>query len=292
QLDFKSSKSILEMESERWGEYIIRNNLNLQVLKVAKQYQIGFKSEEIEKELDLMGGKEELYNMIEKKNRKGFCKEQSLNLFFREQLVNSEGNSLLTWGQICQLRGKKGTERKPAWFEELELKMLQDVTNRNISEEFRTEGTNQFVIIPVLQKYSLDKRKREWIMFAKKRGQLQVGVSSRSKTVLEKCAGCEIGRKQEEASCVIAARFKNRKRALPKRLVQKENDQVTCSLNMTLGAVEECAKIELDSVDRQVKVKEVLVNAKEKSLIEEWIVEKEQIEKLKNIWYKMKGNKK
>ncbi|CAG8810820.1 6044_t:CDS:2, partial [Gigaspora margarita] len=200
QLDLKSSKNIMEMESERWEEHLIKNNLNLKVLK------------------------------------------------------------------------------------KVESKMLHNTINKEVREEFKTEGINQFAIIPALKEYSADKRKREWILFAKKRGQPQKENLLGSKTVLEKCEGCEIGQEQEEASCVIAARFKNRKRALPKSVVQKENNQIMCNLNMGLEEAEAGALTELGSDDRQIEIKEIIVNTREENLIEEWIVEKDQIEKLKRIW--------
>ncbi|CAG8705370.1 13303_t:CDS:2 [Gigaspora margarita] len=289
QLDLKSSKNIMEIESERWDEHVIKNNLNLKVLKSAKQYQIGFKSEEIEKDLDIVGGKVELYDMLEGRNRKGFCKKQSLKLFFREQLLNRKGNSLLTWGQIRQIRGKKGSGKKLAWFEEVELKMLYNTINREVREEFKTEGINQFAIILALKEILKKRGNRSLVdieHWCKKKNLLG------SKIVLEKCEGCEIGQEQEEASCVIAARFKNRKRALPKSVVQKENNQIMCNLNMRLEEAEAGALTELGSDDRQIEIKEIIVNAREENLIEEWIVEKDQIEKLKRIWSKMKHNKK
>ncbi|CAG8805993.1 35967_t:CDS:2, partial [Gigaspora margarita] len=179
---------VLAVWNERWEEHILKNNLNMQVLKVAKQYQLGFEGKELGRDLEIMGGK----------------------------LINREGNRLLTWGQIRQLRGKKGTGRKPVWFKELELKMISDTVRRDIKEEFKTKEINHFAITPVLQEDGSSVDIEHWC---------KKGSWSGNKTVVAKCEGCEIRQEQEESSCIVAARFKNKKRALAKNIVHKESGQ-------------------------------------------------------------------
>ncbi|CAG8711729.1 1848_t:CDS:2, partial [Gigaspora margarita] len=55
---------------------------------------------------------------------------------------------------------------------------------------------------------------------------------------------------------------------------------------------ETCTKTDRNRENRQTEVKEVIINTREENLIEEWIVEKDQIGKLKEIWHKMRGSKK
>ncbi|CAG8724379.1 24246_t:CDS:1, partial [Gigaspora rosea] len=49
-----------------------------------------------------------------------------LNLWFVEQLITKQNNTMLTWQQIKRIRGLETKEKTPIWFKKLEETILED----------------------------------------------------------------------------------------------------------------------------------------------------------------------
>ena len=90
-------------------------------------------------------------------------------IFTLEQLITGSGDRLLTWQQVRHIRDCKRRGRKPLWFQHIEERVLDCIILRTLKEEYCIAELNQNIIICSKLKISADKRKKECIIFEKKR---------------------------------------------------------------------------------------------------------------------------
>ena len=68
--------------------------------------------------------------IISDKALKSFRKNQDLNIFTIEQVMDENGEHLLTWRQVQKLRGKSGKGVIPEWYKEIETEVLESKDQR------------------------------------------------------------------------------------------------------------------------------------------------------------------
>ena len=107
-------------------------------------------------------------SMLEKQALHSFCKNQKLNLFIIEQLLNMQGDKMLTWKQVKKLRGVCCKGKKASWFSKLEKTILHDTdaSDRAIKTAFQKEGANPLYIRAELSPISEDRRRKEWVVWS------------------------------------------------------------------------------------------------------------------------------
>ena len=103
QLQNKSTKSIFGLSKKYTSSLIDTNNFNIKVIKEARKIGFKFKSDIIESELTIIDKGTEIYELLDHKHRYSFCKENKLNLFIVEQIVEKKGIYMLTWSQIKKI---------------------------------------------------------------------------------------------------------------------------------------------------------------------------------------------
>ena len=70
-----------------------------------------------------------------------------LGLFFVNQLLNKEGDKMLTWKQLKYLRGKTRAGKKAKWYQALEEKILQEASSREVRSEYALLEGNLYAMI-------------------------------------------------------------------------------------------------------------------------------------------------
>ena len=99
-----------------------------------------------------------------KANRgKSISEVSRLNIWHINQLLNSEREYMITWRQLKVLRGKRYVGKKARWFSVFENEVIENMHTRRIKEEFK--GEKGFLIEQKGHKITIDKRRKEWIMF-------------------------------------------------------------------------------------------------------------------------------
>ena len=167
QLNTNSAECILTSRNSTWKSSNCRN-LGAKVLQLAKK--LGFtisKNEDTEswniiesdKRKDLL-----IENILAKANRgKSISKVSRLNIWHINQLLNSGREYMITWRQFKVLRGKRHVGKKARWFSVLENEVIENMHTRRIKEEFK--GEKGFLIEQKRHEITIDKRRKEWIMF-------------------------------------------------------------------------------------------------------------------------------
>ena len=141
----------------------LKNNLTYNIIR--STIRLGFEFQETYTNSNNLEVSDiELSSLLEKKAVKEFIKSKNLNIFTTNQLVEAGGDSLLSWQQLCLIRGRKARRRKPNWYNEIERKMLADNITRKLAEDFKLIGTNQEAIKAKKQRISRDRRKKEWVI--------------------------------------------------------------------------------------------------------------------------------
>ena len=138
----------------------IKNNLTYNIIQSISK--LGFSFQETQTEtnnIEIKGV--EISSLLEKKALKGFLESKNLSIFTTNQLIEEEGNKLLSWQQICMLRGRKAKGCKPNWFKAIEEILLKNKATREVIKEFKLEGKNLEAIKARRQKISKDKRRKE-----------------------------------------------------------------------------------------------------------------------------------
>ena len=90
---------------------------------------------------------------------------EDLNIILLEQILDKEGQCLLTWQQLkaSRKRSKKGA--KATWFKEIEERVLKDKGKQEVSDSFKTSCRNLLGPKNLLEKISTDRRKQEWVIY-------------------------------------------------------------------------------------------------------------------------------
>ena len=89
---------------------------------------------------------------------------KELGVFFLAQLVNKEGNKLITWQQLKLLRNKSCKGKKANWFREIEQIVLKTIHGREIKNK-HCLASNCLALKIKLPGISKDKRKKEQFLF-------------------------------------------------------------------------------------------------------------------------------
>ena len=90
------------------------------------------------------------------------CKDlANWGIFYLDQLLNREGSQIITWWQFKILRKLLAKSWKATWFKELELEVLEDITNRRVKEGYKASNSNKLATRIKLKEVLSDKRKRE-----------------------------------------------------------------------------------------------------------------------------------
>ena len=191
----------------------------------------------------------ELSSLLEKKAVKEFIESKNLNIFTTNQLVEAEGHRLLIWQQLCLIRGRKASGRKPNWYNEIEKKMLADNITRKLAEDFKLIGTNQEAIKAKKQRISRDRRKKEWVI-TKVENILLIGKiikkterkfsiahwkieksNNTSQTILTKCNGCNFGKKNG-TDCIVSKHM-NKWHQVVEEIVKREENIVELKIPLS-----------------------------------------------------------
>src|SRR6266487_4471406 len=198
----------------------LKFNLAFRVISEARKLRFSFqKSNAYEVKLDIGGTS--LLTMLGKKEIINYRNSNNMNIFTLIQLITNEGNTLLIWQQVKYIRGLKSRGRKPNWYKSIEEKVLENSSSRKIKEKYQVEASNRVAIRCKDIKVSADKRKKEWIIFEKgikvesrkvvkkesrslivEYWQIIVNNDNKNTTYLEKCKGCNLGRRNDQ-SCMI-----------------------------------------------------------------------------------------
>ncbi|CAG8798099.1 10371_t:CDS:2, partial [Gigaspora margarita] len=126
---------------------------------------------------------------------------EKLNLFYLDQLTDSNDQCLLLWPEIKIRLGGKTRGKKPKWFSLLEEKIIENVEERTIKSEWISGQANQFGSSVSLLEISNDKRKKEWVLSE------EVSEVAKSETRIEKCSGCKYNRSIVEENCTTRIKF-------------------------------------------------------------------------------------
>src|SRR5205085_12023996 len=143
---------------------------NLVYRIICEARKIGFSFQEssaYEDNIEIAGTS--ILSLLGKKEIARYRESNHLNIFILEQLISREGNILLTWQQVRDIRGLQSKDRKPNWFKIIEEKVLLNNNVRKIKEMYRVIAPNQNALIYTKQRISLDKRKKEWIISEKEK---------------------------------------------------------------------------------------------------------------------------
>ena len=198
----------------------LKFNLAFRIISEARKFGFSFQeSNAYEVKLDIGGTS--LLTMLGKKEIINYRNSNNMNIFTLEQLITNEGNTLLTWQQVKYIRGLKSRGRKPNWYKSIEEKVLENSSSRKVKEKYQVEASNRVAIRCKDIKVSADKRKKEWIIFEKgikvesgkvikkesrslivEHWQIIVNNDNKNTTYLEKCKGCNLGRRNDQ-SCMI-----------------------------------------------------------------------------------------
>ncbi|CAG8795998.1 24522_t:CDS:2 [Gigaspora margarita] len=92
---------------------------------------------------------------------------EKLNLFYLNQLIDSNNQCLLSWPEIKFRSGGMTRGRKPKWFNLLEEKVIEKAEERTIKLEWISRQPNQFASSILLLEITNNKRKKEWILSEK-----------------------------------------------------------------------------------------------------------------------------
>ena len=205
---------------EKLDDIKLKFNLAFRVISEARKLGFSFQeSNAYEVKLDIGGTS--LLTMLGKKEIINYRNSNNMNIFTLEQLITNEGNTLLTWQQVKYIRGLKSRERKPNWYKSIEEKVLENSSSRKVKEKYQVEASNRVAIRCKDIKVSADKRKKEWLIFEKgtkvesgkvvkkesralivEHWQIIVNNDNKNTTYLEKCKGCNLGRRNDQ-SCMI-----------------------------------------------------------------------------------------
>jgi len=217
-----SSDNILSSNSKLKNTKL---KFNLAYRIICEARKIGFSFQEssaYEDNIEIAGTS--ILSLLEKKEIARYRESNHLNIFMLEQLISREGNILLTWQQVRDIRGLKSKGRKPNWFKIIEEKVLCNNNARKIKEVYRVIAPNQNALIYTKQRISPDKRKKEWIISEKEKSIVlgrvikkdrkhiclehwQIEATSKEEnTIAKKCSGY-IARKCNDTNCLV--RLKN-----------------------------------------------------------------------------------
>src|SRR5260364_430888 len=103
QVDNKSPVCLLNLEKEQMAWLDDKHNLICKVLKEARVNKISFHSTVKEEEMKILNSGVATLEIISDKALKSFRKNQDLNIFTIEQVMDENGEHLLTWRQVQKL---------------------------------------------------------------------------------------------------------------------------------------------------------------------------------------------
>ncbi|CAG8775584.1 1717_t:CDS:2 [Gigaspora margarita] len=173
---------------------------------------------------------------------------EKLNLFYLDQLIDSNNQSLFSWPEIKIRSGGMTRGRKPKWFSLLKKKIIEKAEERTIKSKWISGQLNQSVSSILLSKITNDKRKKEWILSKegkafkirkKKEKSIQVKYwrtvpeATKIETRIKKYLGCEHNKSIVEGNCTICIKFDEDWKVILKNAISKieSSTQMQIKLN-------------------------------------------------------------
>src|SRR6185436_9489459 len=92
---------------------------------------------------------------------------KELGVFFIYQLVDKEGDKMITWRQLNLMKRGNAKGRPANWFKRLETEMIEEPSCRIIKPEFKVAAPNRWRIKAQLDKLSDDARRKDWVIINK-----------------------------------------------------------------------------------------------------------------------------
>jgi ribonuclease HI len=149
---------------------------------------------------------------------------QKINLVTYMQLINQQGDKMITWQQLKILRNGSGKGRPARWFKEVEKVMIEDMSSRTLKAEFQLITKNTWALKTCLNPFPEDNRRRDWILVYNQElktkpketiGKVKENKGSKILTehwknetipntkekILKKCEGCILNQEEKE-SCL------------------------------------------------------------------------------------------
>src|ERR1043165_3910271 len=77
---------------------------------------------------------------------------------------------MISWQQLKLLRAKSSRGRKTSWFKKLEVKLIEDLRTRKLKTEFMLPELNDFALEVLADKFSEDKRRKDWVVLRSTKG--------------------------------------------------------------------------------------------------------------------------
>ncbi|CAG8717069.1 1160_t:CDS:2, partial [Gigaspora margarita] len=245
---------------------------------------------------------------INKEDLTKWCKEWAKILIVLEQLLDISSSELLTWGQLRKCKLSKATGRKPIWFEKIEQKVLEGSISRKIKAEWQQNMTNTLAPRVELLKISIDKRKKEWVVFKTKRttefGKI-VGKSDKSwieiehwcteindlehTTKLKKCKDCQMNEDLDTAAehCIFQKQLRSKKRAFQNNWLKKAEEANEFWLEVPLESIMGKKHRMQSTVDTlhidNLQMLTIKIATREEELINMHLEELQAAEKLKSL---------
>jgi hypothetical protein len=138
-----------------------KNNLACQLMLRAKELRISFDFNNID--IKKTEEKLKIANILEDKfTLQVALAVKKLNISSINQLINKEGNRMISWQQLKLLRKKLSKGRPAKWFKRIEETMLEDKSSRQLKPEFiLAEGNNELSLQTTLDRCSNDNRRKE-----------------------------------------------------------------------------------------------------------------------------------
>jgi len=226
QLEHCNPSPIWCFEESEFNEANMKFNLNAKVMQLAKSLGFEVISETHIKEWQIgeaEGSGTKIIKVLQEANWKGSLTSlKKLRLWYIEQLVDPEGNSLLTWQQIKKLRKESTKGRKASWFAEIEKIMIENNTRTLLEPIIDSEQEfNQFLLEPEIKKVSRKRSRKEWVLFdSDKENSPKVGrIVKKTKDIAEVGSMLVIEKSQKENARVA---YRNSKETPPEKVKEKE----------------------------------------------------------------------
>ena len=149
-------KNSMKVCSSLW-----KNNLACQLMLRAKELQITLEFNNIN--MKKTNEKLKIADLLEDKfTIQVALALRKLNILSVNQLINEEGNRMISWRQLKLLRKKSSKGRPARWFKRIEETILEDKSSRQLKAEFiLPEGNKELLLQTTLDKCSNDNRKKE-----------------------------------------------------------------------------------------------------------------------------------
>src|SRR5260363_237440 len=202
---------------------------------------------------------------------------EEAGLIYVNQLLDLDGERMITWQQYKGYRGLSSKGKKAEWFKDIEAKVLKSSDSREVKESFKTRSNNTQALKVEWEKISKDKRRKEWIVYGPQGGEKKVGkvikkgkgeilvehwqtrcVDKEIATEIGICEGCtEIDDRIIESNkyCQQWISSNSEIKVIPEALLEKRENKIKTSL----GQLEEKMKTKEWKVDeRELRSLEII----------------------------------